>query len=120
MINQAREQTGTKATKATRRKNTPQLNEETEQILKKAQFYLLFEAKRPTFWNVAGIHEERGEGGSRRWIIAVHLHAPSGHEGSLGDFLYDGEQFTELMDVEVMRERVWQIAVDPGSPSLRA
>jgi hypothetical protein len=117
MVNKAREQTRTNATKATRRKNTPQLNEETEQILKKAQIYLLFEAKRPMFWNVAGIREERGEGGSRRWIIAVHLRASSGHEGYLGDLLYDGERFTELTDVEVMRERVRLIAADPGSPS---
>jgi hypothetical protein len=35
----------------------------------------------------------------------------------LGDLLYDGERFTELTDVELMRERVRQIAADPGSPS---
>jgi hypothetical protein len=36
-----------KAAKATRREKTPNLNEEHEQILKKAQVDLLFEAKRP-------------------------------------------------------------------------
>ncbi len=78
---------------------------------------MLFEAKHPMFWNVAGIREEKGEGGSRRWIIAVHLRAPSGHEGYLGDLLYESGQFTELTDVELMRQRVRQIAADPGSPS---
>jgi len=117
VVSKGREQTRTKAAKATRPNNTPELNEEEEQILKKAQIYLLFEAKRPMFWNVADIREERGEGGSRRWIIAVHLRAPSGHEGYLGDLLYEGERFTELTDVELMRERVRQIAADSGSPS---
>src|SRR5437773_11691574 len=98
--------------KRTGRKRNAQTSEEEEQILRKAQIYLLFEAKRPMFWNVAAIREEKGEGGSRRWIIAVHLCAPSGHEGYLGDLLYDGERFTELTDVEVMQERVRQIAAD--------
>ena len=117
MVNEAREQKRTKAAQATRRQNSHELNEEEEQILKKAQIYLLFEAKRPMFWNVADIREEKDEGGSRRWIIAVHLRAPSGHEGYLGDLLYDGERFTELTDVELMRERVQQIAADAGRPS---
>src|SRR5437588_11557747 len=95
----------------------PEINQEEEEILRRAQIYLLFEAKRPMFWNVADIREEKGEGGSRRWIIAVHLRAPSGHEGYLGDLLYDGERFTELTDVKRMRERVRQIAADPESPS---
>jgi hypothetical protein len=66
---------------------------------------------------VADIREEKGEGGSRRWINAVHLRAPSGHAGYLGDLLYDGERFTELTNVELMRERVRQIAANAGSPS---
>jgi hypothetical protein len=116
MVSKAREQTRTEAAQATRRQKSRELDEEQEQILKKAQIYLLFEAKRPMFWSVADIREEKGEGGSRRWIIAVHLRAPSGHEGYLGDLLYDGERFTELTDVELMRRRVQQITADPGSP----
>ncbi len=69
------------------------------------------------FWNVAAIREEKGKDGSRRWVIAVYLRAPSGHEGYLGDLLFDGTRFTELTDVELMRERVRQIAADPGSPA---
>jgi hypothetical protein len=119
MASKSRERTQTKAAKATGRKPTPQLDREADQILEKAQMYLLFEAKRPMFWNVAGVREEKGVGGSRRWIIAVHLRAPSGHEGYLGDLLYDGQRFTELTDVALMRERGRQIAADPGSPSPR-
>jgi hypothetical protein len=116
MLDKAREQTPMKTPQAVRLQKAPELNEEEEQILKKAQIYLLFEAKRPMFWHVAAIRQEKGEVGSRRWIIAVHLRAPSGHEGYLGDLLFDGERFTELTDVELMRERV-QRAADSGSPS---
>ena len=117
MVSKAREQTRTTTAETPRRTERTAISEEEEQFLKKAQIYLLFEAKRPMFWNVADIREEKGEGGSRRWFIAVHLRAPSGHEGYLGDLLYDGERFTELTDVEVMWERVRQIAAEPGSPS---
>ena len=65
------------------------------------------------FWTVAGIREEKGDDGSRRWIIAVNLRYPTGFEGYLGDLLYDGTRFTELTDLEVMRERGRQIAADP-------
>jgi hypothetical protein len=116
MVSGDREQMRTEAAQATRRQKSRELDEEHEQILKKAQIYLLFEAKRPMFWNVADIREGKGEGGSRRWIIAVHLRAPSGHQGYLGDLLYDGERFTELTDVELMRRRVQQITADRGSP----
>jgi len=75
--------------------------------------YLLFEAKRPMLWTVAGIKEERGGDGSLRWIIAVHLRYPTGFEGYLGDLLYDGAKITELTDPELMRERATKIAADP-------
>lgn len=117
VVEKARGNILTKARKRTLRTKKPELDLEEEAILQKAQVYLLFEAKRPMFWNVADIREEKGEDGSRHWIIAVHLRAPSGHEGYLGDLRYDGERFTELTDVELMRERVRQIAADPGSPS---
>src|SRR5262245_28039363 len=96
-----------------RRPRAPQINEEEEEILRKAQVYLLFEAKRPMLWTAAGIREERGDDGSRRWVIAVNLRYPTGFEGYLGDLLYDGERFTELTDLELMRERVRKIAADP-------
>jgi hypothetical protein len=89
------------------------INEQEEQILQRAQIYLLFEAKRPMLWTVAGIREEKGADGIRRWIIAVHLRYPTGFEGYLGDLLYDGARITELTDLELMRERAQQIAADP-------
>ena len=102
-----------KAAESKRRKRKPEINPEEEEILKRAQIYMLFEAGRPMFWTVAGIREEKADDGSRRWIIAVNLRYPTGFEGYLGDLLYDGTRFTELTDLEVMRERGRQIAADP-------
>ena len=87
---------------------------EEEAILKQAQIYLLFEAKRPMLWTVADIREEKADDGSRRWIIAVHLRYPTGHEGYLGDLVYDGERVTESTDLELMRQRGREIAADPA------
>ena len=99
---------GTRSTKA------PPPDAEEEAILKRAQIYLLFEAKRPMLWTVAGIREEKADDGSRRWVIAVHLRYPTGHEGYLGDLLFDGERVTELTDLELMRQRGRVIAADPA------
>jgi hypothetical protein len=96
-----------------RRKREPAINQEEEEILKRAQIYLLFEARRPMLWTVAGIREEEGDDGSRRWIIAINLRYPTGFEGYLGDLVYDGTRFTELTDLERMQERARQIAADP-------
>ena len=107
------EKTRTRVRKPTKRKRKPEIKEEEEQILKKAQIYLLFEAKRPMFWTVAGIREERGDDSTRRWIIAVHLRYPTGHEGYLGDLAYDGTKIAELTDLALMQERAKKIADDP-------
>ncbi|HVS38153.1 MAG TPA: hypothetical protein VMS17_21520 [Gemmataceae bacterium] len=96
-----------------RRKSGLPIDEEQERILRKAQEYLLFEAKRPMLWTVAGIREEKAADCSRRWVIAVHLRYPTGFEGYLGDLVYDGESITELTDAEAMRERAERIAADP-------
>jgi hypothetical protein len=101
------------ATRTGGRRQRPGIDAEQEDILQKAQIHLLFEAKRPMLWTVAGIRQERSDDGSRRWIIAVHLRYPTGHEGYLGDLLYDGARFTELTDLELMRQRARQIAADP-------
>jgi hypothetical protein len=102
-----------KACRTRGRHKRPEINAEEEQILQKAQAYLLFEAKRPMLWTVAGIRTEKGHDGSRRWIIPVHLRYPTGFEGYLGDLLYDGATITQLTDLELMRERARQIAADP-------
>ena len=106
-------QTPAKAAGTKGRKRKLEINQEEEEILKRAQIYLLFEARRPMLWTVAGIREERGDDGSRRWIIAVNLRYPTGFEGYLGDLLYDGTRFSERTDLELMRERAMQIAADP-------
>jgi hypothetical protein len=113
MVKKAKEQTRTKAAAVSRRKTPSPLNQEEEEILKRAQIYLLFEAQRPMLWTVAGIREEKAEDGSRRWIIAVNLRYPTGHEGYLGDLVYDGTKITELTDLEVMRDRARLIGADP-------
>ena len=97
-----------------RRRKAALPDEEEEAILKRAQIYLLFEARRPMLWTVADIREETADDGSRRWIIAVHLRYPTGHEGYLGDLLFDGERVTELTDLELMRQRGREIAADPA------
>ena len=102
-----------KPVKARRRRATLPDPEE-EAILKRAQMYMLYEAQRPMFWTVADIREEKAVDGSRRWIIAVHLRYPTGHEGYLGDLLFDGERVTELTDLELMRQRGREIAADPA------
>jgi hypothetical protein len=48
-----------KAVESKRRKRKPEINQEEEEILKKAQIDLLLEAGRPMQWTVAGIREER-------------------------------------------------------------
>jgi hypothetical protein len=113
MVKKPRREVRASATRTTTRRKRPQLNLEEERILQRAQIYLLFEAKRPMLWTVAGIREEKTDGGSRRWIIAVHLRYPTGFEGYLGDLLYDGSRITELTDLGVMQERARQIAADP-------
>jgi hypothetical protein len=89
----------------------PQIDEEEERICRTAAIYCL--RTFPMLWTVGGIKEEKGEDGSRRWIIAVYLRYPTGHEGYVGDLLYDGERITELTSREVMKERSRKIAADP-------
>ena len=94
-----------KARKTAPTKRQPPLNLEEEEVLRRAQIYLLFEEKRPMLWTVAGIREEKADDNSRRWIVAVNLRYPTGFEGYLGDLLVDGDRITELTDLKIMQER---------------
>jgi hypothetical protein len=47
------------------------------------------------------------------WIITVTLRYPTGHEGYVGDLLYDGQTFTLLTPPSVLDHRIRQIATDP-------
>lgn len=112
MMNQAKTGVREKSRRARRTQANPGISEE-ERILRKAQEYLLFQAKCPSLWTVAGIREETCETGSRRWVIAVHLRYPTGFEGYLGDLLYDGSTITEQTDRELMQQRARVIEADP-------
>ena len=97
---------------APRRKHEPRWNVEEEKILQKAAVYCL--RTFPMLWTVGGIEEADTEHGVRRWIIAVYLRYPTGFEGYLGDLLYDGRQFIQLTDQEIMRKRARRIETDPA------
>jgi hypothetical protein len=100
------------ASKKAKRKDARALTEEQEHIIEEAMTYCLHHF--PMLWTTGGIPEERiQDDGSRCWVIQVYLRYPTGHEGYLGDLLYDGKMFTQLTDREVMRQRAKQIAADP-------
>lgn len=95
-----------------RRKKTNVVNADEEAVLRRAQVYLLFEAKRPMLWTVAGIRKEKNCDGGDRWIVNVNLRYPTGFEGYLGDLLVEGDQIIELTDLDTMRERARRIEAD--------
>jgi hypothetical protein len=113
VVRKAPEHPQKKASARKRRSRRPEVNRNEEEILRRAQAFLLFEAKRPILWTVAGIREEKGSDGSRRWVMAVNLRYPTGHEGYLGDLSYDGTEFTQLTDLGLMQQRAEEIADDP-------
>jgi hypothetical protein len=47
------------------------------------------------------------------WIITVTLRYTTGHEGYIGDLLYDGKEFFFLTPPEVRKQRARQIDTDP-------
>jgi hypothetical protein len=111
MVKKTNKPTPAQAKAAARRKQAAAIFEEEERILRHGAIYCVRHF--PMLWTTGGIKEEQGPDGSRRWIIAVYLRYPTGHEGYLGDLLYDGKTITELTDREVMRQRAREIAADP-------
>lgn len=59
-----------------------------------------------------GVREVRVKG-LPVWIVTVTLRYPTGHEGYVGDLLYDGDDFSFLTEQSVMDRRVQEIAEDP-------
>jgi hypothetical protein len=98
----------TTATK--RRKNAEAIDAQQEQIYRAAIKYLLL---RHGGLLVPTAHREIRVRGYPVWILTVTLRYPTGHEGYVGDLLYDGENFTFLTEQSVMDERVRRIAADP-------
>jgi hypothetical protein len=108
-----------KVTKATRsklaattkrRKKRGAIDEQEERIYREAIKYLLF--NHGGLLVPTAMHETQIKG-FPVWILTVTLRYPTGHEGYVGDLLYDGEKFTFLTEQSVMDERVAKIAADP-------
>jgi hypothetical protein len=96
-------------TATTRRQTEPQISDEEEQILRQATIHLIH--KHGGLFVATRIREESSS--PRTWVISVTLRYPTGHEGYVGDLLYDGKEFTFLTPPEVRTERVRKIAEDP-------
>jgi hypothetical protein len=111
-----------KKTTRARRPKTPNttkrkaLREPTPQevhVIREAMSYCLHHF--PMLWTTGGLPEEHvADGGVIKWRIHVYLRYPTGHEGYLGDLLYDGKIFVELTEREVMRQRACRIEADPA------
>jgi hypothetical protein len=112
MVSKGREETRTGVAKATRRerRETPELNQEEEEILRAATLHLI--TNHGMFLVATGVREARVRS-LPVWIIPVTLRYTTGHQGYVGDLLYDGEEFTFLTEQTVMDERVRKIAEDP-------
>jgi len=104
--------TRSKAEKPKRRRQVPKLINKEERILRAATIYLI--RKVGGLLVATGVREERDSKGSRTWIITVTLRYPTGHEGYVGELLYDGTDFSLLTPDDVMKERARKIAADPA------
>jgi hypothetical protein len=104
------DRTRAQATAASRRRRKPAITAEEEQILRDATIHLI--RRVGGLFVATGLRAEQHHG-SRRWIITVTLRYPTGHEGYVGDLLYDGKEFRLLTGPSLVHERVRQIAADP-------
>jgi hypothetical protein len=84
--------------------------DEEERILRAATLELI--TKHGGHFVGTGLRETRVKG-FRVWIITVTLRYAAGHEGYVGDLLYDGDNLTFLTEQPVIDERVRKIAADP-------
>ncbi len=106
-----------KASSVTKRRHKPvivdeeEVMHEEEEILRAATIHLI--RKHGGLLVATGLREARIKR-SRVWIITVTLRYPTGHEGYVGDLLYDGKDFTFLTPPEVVTQRVRQIDADPA------
>lgn len=105
-----RQQTTAKVRKVVRRKREPESPSEQDEILRAATIHLV---RKHGGLLVATDLKAEHMNGSRRWIITVTLRYPTGHEGYIGDLLYDGEEFSFVTPPKVRKERMKKIAADP-------
>src|SRR5262245_45245162 len=90
-------------------RGAPIIDEE-EQILRAATIHLI--RHHGGLLLATDLREQPAEGG-RTWVLTVTLRYPTGHEGYIGDLLYDGKEFTFLTPEDVRKERARQISEDP-------
>ena len=110
MVQKASKRPRPKAPTATKRRPKPKIDEAEERILRAAYKYLLF--NHGMFLVPTALREIQIKG-IPVWIITVTLRYTTGHEGYVGDLLYDGENFTFLTEESVRNERADRIANDP-------
>jgi hypothetical protein len=109
MRKKLRTDTGVNGAKTTNRRAKSEVVEE-ERVLQAATLHLI--QKQGMFLVATGIRTVFIKRFPVR-IITVMLRYPTGHEGYVGDLLYDGEEFTFLTERSVMDERIRRIADDP-------
>ena len=110
MVNKLRTTARAKTSAVTKRRPKHEVLDEEERILQASTIHLI------TYHGgllVATAARETRIKGFRVWIVTVTLRYPTGHDGYVGDLLYDGDEFTFLTEQSVMDERVAQIAADP-------
>ena len=100
-----------KGSALTKRRPKPEIHDAEERILQEATKHLILNHGGLLVATAARAQPIKG---IRIWIITVTLRYPTGHEGYVGDLLYDGEDFTFLTPLEVRKERVRQIDADPA------
>jgi hypothetical protein len=93
-----------------KRRRPPEILDAEERILREATKYLIYQ--HGMFLVATGARKIQIKG-FPVWIITVTLRYTTGHEGYIGDLLYDGEEFTFLTEQSVMDERAQRIADDP-------
>jgi hypothetical protein len=94
------------------RRAKPEVTDEEELILRTATLHLMM--KHGSLLLATGARKALIKA-LEVWIITVTLRYPTGHEGYVGDLLYDGETFTFLTEQAVIEERVRKIVEDPES-----
>src|SRR6202035_3518904 len=99
-----------KARAVTKRRRKSDFPDWEERILRAATIHLI--TKHGMFLVATRVREARIKR-FRIWLITVTLRYTTGHEGYVGDLLYDGKDFTFLTEQSVMDERVRKIAEDP-------
>jgi hypothetical protein len=115
MAKKIRNSTRSRVSSTAKRRKSSVINKqgivvEEERILREATKHLVF--KHGMFLVATGLREARIKT-LRVWIITVTLRYTTGHEGYIGDLLFDGAEFSFLTPPEVREERARQIAADP-------